>query len=153
MQVGCSYKLQGFIPKVQCITVFYNKRFERHINNILQVSVEPESLIPQQEYREIVSKLAERLRKLRKIHKIILFGGVARGTADRLSDIDLLVVAKDPIAISGDVSRLMYESRAGKILPERFNVNIKLIADDEYSNPRGFVKSAIIEGIKLYGCE
>lgn len=57
---------------------------------------DPLTMIPQSEYqapvREILSQLEERLGEN---VAVVLFGSVARGTADRTSDIDLFVVVED----------------------------------------------------------
>lgn len=44
---------------------------------------------------EIVKRFKERIRKRMVIESIILFGSRAKGTFDRHSDFDLLVVSKD----------------------------------------------------------
>lgn len=124
-------------------------RYVRINPDIMASPPNPYALIPQAEYREILMRIVARLKKL-KIEKIILFGGVARGTADRLSDIDMLVVTKDPLKINSPVSGLMRECRTGKLTGERYGLNIKVIDNVELKNPRGFVKDALIEGIVLY---
>lgn len=110
----------------------------------------PYALIPQAEYRDVVMKVAERLKRVKGIVKIILFGGVARGAADRMSDIDVLVVGRISHRISSEVSRLMRECRNGEFLGERYGLSIRTVDTRELERPRGFVKDALTEGIVLY---
>lgn len=126
-------------------------RFLRINPDVLLSPSDPFAQIPQVEYRNVSMKLVEKLKNLKGVTKIILFGGVARGTADRLSDIDLLVVAKNPVKINEAVSRIAHECRTGKLLNERYGVSIKVLAPLELEKPRGFVRDALIEGISLYG--
>jgi hypothetical protein len=49
------------------------------------------------------------------------------------------------------VSKIAYDCRTGKILKQRFEVNIRVVAPEELKRPRGFIKDALSEGIKLYG--
>jgi len=46
-----------------------------------------------------------------KIHKVILYGSRARGTAHVDSDYDILVVEKDPVAKQDEMQRLRREMR------------------------------------------
>lgn len=128
-------------------------RFLRIAPNITISPQNPYMQIPQVEYRDIVKTIVERLKKLRGISRAIVFGGVARGTADRLSDIDVLVAAKTPHRITAPIARIMHECRSGRLLGERYSVNIKIITNHEIEHPKSFVQDALIEGITLYGSD
>ena len=127
------------------------KRFISINREYIEISKDPLFQIPQEEYREVVKIIVDRIIKQKGVRKVILFGAVARGTADRMSDIDILVVGKDVLKLQEIVAKISYDVRSGKILPERFELNIRVISHEEFVKPRGFVKDAQIEGIRLYG--
>lgn len=123
--------------------------FHRINPDSMLISENPYALIPQAEYRPIMMKILERLKAIRNIERVILFGSVARGNADRLSDIDILVVSKTPIKVLAGISSLDREARTGNLLGDRYNLNVKVLDPNELDAPRGFVKDALLEGIEL----
>lgn len=127
------------------------KRFISINREYIEVPKDPLSQIPQKEYRNIVKLIVDKIRKKKEIEKIILFGAVARGCADRMSDIDILVVGKNVSKLQDKLGRISYDAKSGKLLSERFELNIRIISPLEYTKPRGFVKDAQMEGILLYG--
>jgi predicted nucleotidyltransferase len=57
--------------------------------------------IPQSEFREPIRALITRLRdRIDEIHGVVIFGSVARGEADRLSDIDCFVLVEEEQALA-----------------------------------------------------
>ncbi|MFQ6054925.1 MAG: nucleotidyltransferase domain-containing protein [Methanosarcinales archaeon] len=119
--------------------------------NILVNLKDPYLAIPQEKYREIVKKINEKILECEGVQKVILFGGVARGTADRMSDIDLIVVTENVMAIEDYVAKIAYDCRIGKMFEERYEVSIRVVEPIELENPKSFLRDAIIEGIVLYG--
>ena len=101
--------------------------------------------------KSVVKKIIDRISDLKEVEKVIVFGAVARGTADRMSDIDILVVGKDVMKLQAKTSKIAYDCRTGKLFKQRFEVNIRVITPEELDEPRGFIKDAVIEGIMLQG--
>lgn len=57
--------------------------------------------IPQTEFRKPIRELVTRLEdRIDEIHGVVLFGSVARGEADRLSDIDCFVLVEEEQALA-----------------------------------------------------
>jgi predicted nucleotidyltransferase len=127
------------------------KRFISINKKIVELPEKPIFQIPQEEYREVVKKILDQITKEKDVEKVILFGAVARGTADRMSDIDIMIVGTKVTKLQEKVSKIAYDCRTGKILKQRFEVNIRVVAPEELKRPRGFIKDALSEGIKLYG--
>lgn len=62
----------------------------------LTVPEDPALRIPQEEFQEPAREAGEKLREsLEGVHAIVLYGSVARGDADRRSDVDLWVLVED----------------------------------------------------------
>lgn len=127
------------------------KRFISINREYIEIPKDALSQIPQKEYQNIVKLVVDKISKKKEIEKVILFGAVARGTADRMSDIDILVVGKNVLKLQDKLGRISYDAKSGKLLPERFELNIRIISPLEFSKPRGFVKDAQTEGIVLFG--
>jgi predicted nucleotidyltransferase len=127
------------------------KRFISINEQYIELPEDPISQIPQREYRKVIKTILDKINRIKHIEKVILFGAVARGSADRMSDIDILVVGKNISKMQDRVGKISYDAKSGRILPERFELNIKMISPSEYNKPRGFVKDAQTEGILLYG--
>lgn len=127
------------------------KRFIEINRALIEVPEDPITQIPQEEYREVVKKIIDRILDLKEVEKVIVFGAVARGTADRMSDIDILVVGRDVMKLQEKASKIAYDCRTGKLFKQRFEVNIRVITPGELDEPRGFIKDAVNEGIMLQG--
>lgn len=77
------------------------KKLVRINRNRLSKPDDPITHVPQSEFHEPVRGLTGRLTDgLEEVHGIVLFGSVARGTADRRSDIDCFVLVEDGQAIA-----------------------------------------------------
>lgn len=104
----------------------------------------------QEEFEELVFEFAKKASRYKKVAYIFLFGSIAKGEADRRSDIDLLVVFdtdKNDITTKEEISNLALS------LEKKYDRNIQIIFTnknfdglDEY-----FIKEVIHEGILLYG--
>jgi predicted nucleotidyltransferase len=127
------------------------KRFISINKEYIEIPKDPLFQIPQKEYRKVLKIILDKIIKNRDVRKVILFGAMARGTADRMSDIDILVVGKNISKLQNRLSKISYDAKSGRILPERFELNIKIITPLEFKTARGFVKDAQTEGILLYG--
>ena len=99
--------------------------------------------------QELLDQAAKRLVKHFNPHKIILFGSQARGTGDKHSDVDLLVVGT-----------FMEKRRKVLVAMDRslrgigFARDIVLLTPDEYERDRHIpgtvARPASLEGIILY---
>ncbi|UCE73208.1 MAG: nucleotidyltransferase domain-containing protein [Methanomassiliicoccales archaeon] len=127
------------------------KRFVEINTSLIEKPEDPLFQIPQEEYRGVVKKIIDQINKIKQVKNVILFGAIARGTADRMSDIDILVVGEDVTRLQEKTSKIAYDCRTGKILKQRFEVNIRVITPAELEEPRGFIRDALSEGIMLYG--
>jgi predicted nucleotidyltransferase len=127
------------------------KRFISINSELIEMPKDSFSQIPQKEYRKIVKLIVSKIIKKKEVKKVILFGAMARGSADRMSDIDILVVGKNVSKLQDKLGKISYDAKSGKILPERFELNIRIITPLEFTKPRGFVKDALMEGILLFG--
>jgi predicted nucleotidyltransferase len=77
------------------------KRLVRINSERLCKSDDPILRIPQSEFREPIRALVTRLRdRIDGIHGVVIFGSVARGEADRLSDIDCFVLVEEKQALA-----------------------------------------------------
>lgn len=127
------------------------KRYISINRELLELYDEPLLQIPQEEFRQPIKTITGQIKKEKGVVQIILFGAVARGTADRMSDIDLLVVGRNVEALLQKAAEIAYECRTGKLLSQRYELNIRVITPEEYKKPRGFIRDAKSEGIRLYG--
>jgi predicted nucleotidyltransferase len=125
-------------------------KFLKIKEDVILYPEDPYVQIRQVEFREVVRDIVEKVKRDRRVVKVILFGGVARGTADRMSDIDFLVVSKDVMVIETKTSKIAHNCRTGKMFDERYGISFRVIDVEELKKPRGFVKDALLEGIVLY---
>lgn len=102
------------------------------------------ALVDVNRIREIVAPIVER----KGARKAVLFGSYARGTADRRSDVDLLIV---------DDSDLRYLDRLGKYfdelaaaLPAAVELFVYREGELDRMRDRPFIRRALDEGIVLY---
>ena len=105
----------------------------------------------QDEFKELIFKFA-RHASVDEIANIILFGSVAKGEADKRSDIDLLLVLD---TYSGDFEALEAKTRVSELafnLEKEYGKNIQLIFTNK--NFEGldnhFIEGVLKEGILLF---
>lgn len=125
-------------------------RFLKIKDDVILYPKDPYVQIPQDEFRDVVKNIMEKVKRDRRVEKVILFGGVARGTADRMSDIDFLVVSKDVMTSENKTSKIAHNCRTGKMFDQRYGISFRVIDVEELKKPRGFIKDALLEGIVLY---
>ncbi len=117
----------------------------------LEDDLDPFSEIPQSEYRPLIAKLVDELAKSSHAKKVILFGAIARGEADRMSDIDLCIISENSEKMQTLASMISYQCSAGEFFEHRWQVNIFVISSSELEEGRGFITDLRVEGITLYG--
>lgn len=92
--------------------------------------------IPQEEFRPIVKRVREEaLDAVDDVEAIGLFGSIARGTADRESDIDLLVLHEDSLEVQRRLNELFSEFRfpAGKA-GDRYTVRPEVLTPEAFQD-------------------
>jgi predicted nucleotidyltransferase len=106
----------------------------------------------QEEFQDAVFEFAKQVSKIPKIYGIFLFGSVARGEADKKSDIDFLIVLdtqQDPDMMDerNEVSQIALD------LEKRFDKNIQLVFSNSRFDKldRQFIEDVFREGIILFG--
>ena len=100
----------------------------------------------QKEFKEIVFEFAKRLSDLPNIKHIFLFGSVARGEADKRSDIDFCVIINN-----NDKKRI---SKVALDLEKKCDKNIQLVISKNFSKlDNYFINKIFEEGILLYSKE
>ena len=106
----------------------------------------------QKEFKDIVFDFAKRVSDIDIMQYIILFGSVARGEADRRSDVDFLVVFDTELPPESIKER----ERIGEIaldLEKKYDRSIQIIFTNRNFDglDRQFVEEILREGIILYG--
>jgi predicted nucleotidyltransferase len=97
-----------------------------------------------------ILEMANRITQAAQPVKVILFGSYARGTALAHSDVDLLIIARDPVAKRKEATRL-------RALLRDFRVPIDIVvigqafADRYWDIPGSVLYPAFREGKVLYG--
>ena len=97
----------------------------------------------------VLLRAAKRLAKRFHVTKVILFGSQARGSADKRSDVDLLVVG--PLRQPRQALLLeMYRELGGR----EFGCDLVLLSEEEYESdrhvPGTLARPASLEGKVLY---
>jgi len=122
----------------------------------IQKPDDPVLEIPQEQFRKPVKTLLERIEKEYDgtLVGIVLFGSVARGNADRTSDIDVQVILDDDLP----KARRALHSIRQEIENERFDGNryeIQLLVEsvESASNYGEKLREIFSEGITLYSTD
>ncbi|MEW5896272.1 MAG: nucleotidyltransferase domain-containing protein [Nanoarchaeota archaeon] len=100
----------------------------------------------QEEFREAVFELVKEASSLESVLGLVLFGSVARGEADRRSDLDFLIILKN----KKEKKRLnSFIHQVSK----KYDINIQsVLTDKQFSGlDRNFIENILKEGIVLYG--
>ncbi len=99
-------------------------------------------------YREAVDKFAEEARKTygTNIERIILFGSVARGEADKKSDIDILVVWNGN---EDEGWRKMTGLAFDILLETKEYISVKVVVPDDMKSQNPFINNVIKDGIEI----
>lgn len=108
------------------------------------------TVIPQEEYHEPVRTIVDRVTdRLDDDAGIILFGSVARGTADRASDIDLFVVVRGDRMESQRVAHEIEDKIASRRFDgDRYEPHI-VVETEESAATHDQIRDVLSEGITL----
>ncbi len=97
-----------------------------------------------------IAEMIKRITADAKPVKVILFGSRARGDAKRNSDIDLLVIERDPVSQRKEAARLRKMLRDFKV-PMDIVVFGQYFAERYWNIPGSVLYPAFRDGIVLYG--
>lgn len=132
-----------------------NRRLIQINRERLTVPDDPLMQIPQEEFQEPVKAAVEALRDgLEEVLGIVLYGSVARGEADRRSDIDLWVlVAENRAEAQRRVNELELDLEEETFDGERYSYDIDV--EEVSSVPRYTrdIREIVLSGITMYETE
>jgi predicted nucleotidyltransferase len=106
----------------------------------------------QEKFQDAVFEFAKQVSNIPKIYGVFLFGSVARGEADKKSDIDFLIV----LDTQQDPDLMDERNKVSKIaldLEKRFDRNIQIVFSNSRFDKldRQFIEDVLREGIILFG--
>ncbi|WP_225333310.1 nucleotidyltransferase domain-containing protein [Halomicrobium urmianum] len=121
----------------------------------LAVPDDPLLRVPQEEYHEPVKAAVDRLQSdLDEVLGIVLYGSVARGEADRRSDIDLWVaVDESRAAAQRAVNRIADELEERRFGGERYAFHIAVESVDSIPAFTDDIREIVVSGITVYETE
>jgi predicted nucleotidyltransferase len=106
----------------------------------------------QKEFQDAIFEFAKQVSNIPKIYGVFLFGSVAKGEADKKSDIDFLIVLdtqQDPDLMDerNEVSQIALD------LEKKFDRNVQLVFSNSRFDKldRQFIEDVLREGIVLFG--
>lgn len=116
---------------------------------------DPVLSIPQSEFHEPVQAFVEDVDDaVDDLVGIVLFGSVARGTADRASDVDLLVIVDgDRTAARRTVQSVVRELQETKFDGDRYGIQAMVESVESARRIGGRLREQFEEGITLVGSE
>ena len=98
----------------------------------------------QQEFREVIFEYAKEVSSLNNVLFLFLFGSVARGEADKRSDIDFCVITNNDD--KKNISSFALD------LEKKYDKNIQLVISKNFTGLDSyFISNMLREGILLYG--
>jgi predicted nucleotidyltransferase len=111
--------------------------------------------IPQAEFHEPVREAVQRLKtELQEVLGIVLYGSVARGEADRRSDIDLWVlVEEDRMQAQREVNEIKKDLEATKFEQGRYDFHIDVEALQAVPTYTDEIAEIITTGLPLYSTD
>lgn len=117
---------------------------------------DPLLMIPQEEFRTPVREFLEEAKKQQgeNLVAVILFGSVARGEADRASDIDIQVIVRDDLLESRrNLQSIRQDIEAKKFDGNRYEVQLLVESVESAESYGEKLQKIFSEGIKLYTTE
>ena len=104
----------------------------------------------QKEFKEIAFEFAKSASDFESVESVILFGSVAKGDADKRSDVDILVVFGTTKAKFRDEDKIFSMSQE---LGKKYDKAVQMVfANKNFDNlERNFIETVLKEGIILYG--
>lgn len=118
----------------------------------LSVPDDPVLRIPQEQYQKPVKSAVEKLTaELDDVLGVVLYGSVARGEADRQSDIDLwVVVKKDRGAAQRAANRITDELEEQRFEGERYAFHIAIESVESVPAFTDDIREIVLAGIHVY---
>lgn len=106
----------------------------------------------QKRFEGIVFEFAKRVSRIKAVQSVILFGSVARGEADKRSDLDVLVVFDS----AKPLSKIKEKTEVGEValdMEREFDTGIQVVFTNRNFEKldRSFVEDVIKEGMIIYG--
>ena len=117
---------------------------------------DPLLAIPQPEFREPLARFAERLREeVPTVAGIVCFGSVARGEADRTSDLDVFVLVEDDELVSArrSISEIKRALEAEPIDGQRYEFEVFVESVESVRRRGEELLPLFTEGIVLYNTD
>lgn len=113
---------------------------------------DPVFSIPQDSFREPVRMFREKvLRQVDYVTGILVFGSVARGEADRASDIDVLVIVEDKLTSARrKVTDIVAELEEEEIKGERYEFEALVESVDTTEKRGERIRNIFTEGLVLH---
>lgn len=132
-----------------------NRKPVRINRSRLSAPDDPVLQIPQEEYHHPVDTAVEEVKEeLDEVVGIVLYGSVARGEADRQSDIDLwIAVNEDRAPNQRTANRIEDELEDRRFGGERYAFHIAVESVDAIPNFTEEIREIVLEGITLYSTE
>lgn len=111
--------------------------------------------VPQEQFRDPVEAFLDRLDQAETaIVGVILFGSVARGEADRASDIDIqVIVEKDPVTARRELQEIRKQVESQKFDGNRYEIQLLVESVESAKNYGEKLQEIFSEGITLYSTE
>lgn len=109
--------------------------------------------IPQEAFRKPVREFLERIKKeySETLVGVILFGSVARGEADRASDIDIQVIVEtEKLPVQRTLQKLRKEIQNRRFSGDRYRIQVMFESTDSVENYGEKLQEIVTEGIVLY---
>jgi len=129
-----------------------NQRLVEINRDKLSIPDDPYLQIPQKEFQKPAKAAAEEIKsELEGIQAIILYGSVARGEADRRSDIDLWVlVSEDRPREQRKANKIRKEIEEKKFDGDRYGFDIDVESVSSIPNYTEELREIVLSGITLY---
>ncbi len=112
--------------------------------------------IPQEEFRKPVREFLEEAKERQgeNLVAVILFGSVARGEADRASDIDIQVIVKENLLVSRrDLQDVRQDIEEKKFDENRYEIQLLVESVESAESYGEKLQKIFSEGTKLYSTE
>lgn len=137
------------------VTTQGNRKLVQIDRSSLTETSDPITRIPQPEFHQPVRAAVRRLKdELDDVRGAVLFGSVARGEADRRSDVDLFVLVGDRQAANQrKAHELGEELGEERFEGERYRFQIMVESVETAGNYGERLRDILAEGLTLYGSE
>jgi predicted nucleotidyltransferase len=132
-----------------------NKRLVQINQQRLSVPNDPYLQIPQKEFRKPVKEAAEEIEsRLENVQAVVLYGSIARGEGDRLSDVDLWVL------VSGDrpkqqrkANDIVRDMEEEKFDGDRYGFDIDVESVSSVPKYTDEIRQIVLSGIPIHNTE